>query len=630
MRLFGIAEVHAVGGRQRFGTDGAKVTIGFGDRLLAAFIGIGLAIARGAVGGDGEALVGAMDAHNRGIASGTLRRVGPDLAVILFPDPATRGKGGAGHHLHEIGTDIRAFRNIANRLDIDMRGIFFSRQMRAVIERRIVGKGPKRNVADGLALVGQHHPAGIGNFADHREIQLPFGEDRFGHLFPARLQHHQHALLRFAEHHFIGGHAGFAARHLVHVENDADFAIGRHLDAGTGQARCTHILDRDNRVARHQFEAGLDQQFLGERIADLHGRTLLVAVIVKFGARHGRAVNPVAAGLGADIDDRIADSAGGGIENLVGIGDADGHRVDDDIAVIGRIEIGLAANGRHADAIAVAADAGNHALHEMLHLRMVGPPEAQCVQVRNGASAHRKDIPQDTADAGGSTLIGLDIGGMVMALHLEDRRLTVADIDDAGIFARAADHLGTGGRQLLQMQARGFIGTMFRPHHREDAEFGDIRLAAERVQYALIFLRVEAMLAHGFGGDFGLCDQRVCCHAPPLTTSANFDQRELMFPRGALWNGSSAPAKAGGHLQSLRLDDMVGDGLLPTQEHSYDQDHRADFRFCESERLSDLVAAQGSGRKTWRDNRGHAGLSRRHAQADRQCASLCPRCRGEG
>ena len=31
---------------------------------------------------------------------------------------------------------------------------------------------------------------------------------------------------------------------------------------------------------------------------------------------------------------------------------------------------------------------------------------------------------------------------MVVALHLEDHRLAVADIDHAGILARAADHLG--------------------------------------------------------------------------------------------------------------------------------------------------------------------------------------------
>ncbi len=90
-------------------------------------------------------------------------------------------------------------------------------------------------------------------------------------------------------------------------------------------------------------------------------------------------MDAVAAGLDADIDDRIAHAGGGAVENLVLIGDADGHRVDEDIAVIGRVEIGLAADGRHADAIAVSADARDHAL----------APDASSWGDRAGRSAAR-------------------------------------------------------------------------------------------------------------------------------------------------------------------------------------------------------------------------------------------------
>ena len=67
--------------------------------------------------------------------------------------------------------------------------------------------------------------------------------------------------------------------------------------------------------------------------------------------------------LAADIDHRIAQARGGRIEDLVGLRDADRHRVDEDVAVIARVEIALAADGRHADAIAIAADAGDDAGH---------------------------------------------------------------------------------------------------------------------------------------------------------------------------------------------------------------------------------------------------------------------------
>ena len=80
---------------------------------------------------------------------------------------------------------------------------------------------------------------------------------------------------------------------------------------------------------------------------------------------------------------------------------------------------------------------------------------------------------------GRRALIGLDEGGVVVALDLEDDRLAVADIDDAGILARAADHARPGGRQGLQPDLRGFVGAVLAPHHREDAELGQVRRAAE-------------------------------------------------------------------------------------------------------------------------------------------------------
>ena len=61
-----VAEIHAVGGRERGGADRAEVAIGLGDRLLAALEGVGEAIARGDVGGDGERLAGAVDPDHRG------------------------------------------------------------------------------------------------------------------------------------------------------------------------------------------------------------------------------------------------------------------------------------------------------------------------------------------------------------------------------------------------------------------------------------------------------------------------------------------------------------------------------------------------------------------------------------
>src|SRR3546814_5513896 len=47
----------------------------------------------------------------------------------------------------------------------------------------------------------KHHMAGVGHTADDGEIQFPFVEDGLRLRLAAGLQHHQHPLLRFAEHH---------------------------------------------------------------------------------------------------------------------------------------------------------------------------------------------------------------------------------------------------------------------------------------------------------------------------------------------------------------------------------------------------------------------------------------------
>ena len=205
-------------------------------------------------------------------------------------------------------------------------------------------------------------------------------------------------------------------RHLVEVQLDADAALAGHLDRGAGQAGGAHVLDGDDGVGRHQFQAGLDQQFFRERVADLHGGALFLGIGGELGGGHGGAVDAVAAGLRADIDDGVADPGGGGEENPVRAGDADGHRVDQRVAVIGGMEVDLAADGGHADAVAVAADAAHDAIDDRLGARMVRPAEAQRVQVGDRAGAHGEHVAQDAADAGRRALVGLDEAGVVVAI----------------------------------------------------------------------------------------------------------------------------------------------------------------------------------------------------------------------
>ena len=503
LRPLRVSEVEAIGHGERLRPNGAKVAIRLRDRLLAALVRVGIAVPRRYVGRHRQRLVRPVYAHHRRVAARALHGVAADLLVVLLVDPAPAGDVRRTHQLHEVAADVGALRHPVERLHARPFPVFVQAHVWPVVERRVVGERTQRNVGRHFAVPFQHHVAGVGDFADHREIQLPLAKDRLGLGLAAGLEDDQHPLLAFGQHHFVGRHAVFAARHLVHVEPNTGAALRGHLDGRGSEARRPHVLNSDDRVGRHQLQARFDQQLFGERIADLHRRALLVAVLVEVGARHGRAVDPVAAGLGSDIDDRIADAGRGRIEDLVGAGDADRHRIDQDVAVIGGVEIDLAADRGHADAIAVAADPCDHARHQMPRLGMVRPSEPQRIQVGDGPRAHGEDVAQDSSDPCRGALIGFDVGRVVVALHLEDCRVAVADVDDAGILARAANHPRRFGWQLLEMQARALVAAVLRPHDGEDAELDEVRLAAHRVQDALVFVGAEAVVGNDLGRDHG-------------------------------------------------------------------------------------------------------------------------------
>ena len=124
------------------------------------------------------------------------------------------------------------------------------------------------------------------------------------------MRHQQHALLRLAQHDFVGSHAGLALRNLVEFDFNAGAAARTHFARGAGQPGRAHILNADDCAGLHRFEAGLKQQLFEERIANLHVGALGFGAFAEFLARHGRAVNAVAAGFRADINDGIAFSGG--------------------------------------------------------------------------------------------------------------------------------------------------------------------------------------------------------------------------------------------------------------------------------------------------------------------------------
>src|SRR5438477_12119900 len=138
----------------------------------------------------------------------------------------------------------------------------------------------------------------------------------------------------------------------------------------------------------------------------------------------------------------------------------------------------LAADGRHAERIAVTADTSNHAGDKVPRPWMSWLPERQRVQTGDRPRAHCKDIAQDAADTGRGALIRLDEARVIVALHLEDHGEAVADVDDAGVFPWPLDHPGRLGRQPAQVNSRRLVRAMLVPHRREDSEFSERGFAA--------------------------------------------------------------------------------------------------------------------------------------------------------
>ena len=122
------------------------------------------------------------------------------------------------------------------------------------------------------------------------------------------------------------------------------------------------------------------------------------------------------------------------LHERIGARDAEAEHVDERIAGVALVERDLAADGRNADAVAVAGDAGDDAFDGPPRARAFGAvhvAEPQRVHQRDRPRAHGEDVADDAADAGRGALVRLDERRMVVRLDLEDGGEAVADVDRA-------------------------------------------------------------------------------------------------------------------------------------------------------------------------------------------------------
>ena len=285
---------------------------------------------------------------------------------------------------------------------------------RSAVDRCLVGQRTVGNVRDDSAVVLHAHPVVGRDLADAHGMEIPFVEDALDLGLAALLDDEQHALLGLGEHDFVRRHARLALRHQRDVDLDARAAARAHLAGRAGEAGRAHVLDADEGVGLHHLEARLEEKLLHERIADLHGRALLGGLVVELGRRHRRAMDAVAAGLGADVVHGVPDSGRSPLDDLVSPRNPQAEDVHQRIAGVALVEGDLAADGRDADAVSVSRDPGDDARHRPPHQRVVQGAEAERVQQRDGPRAHREDVADDAADSRRRALIGLDERGMVV------------------------------------------------------------------------------------------------------------------------------------------------------------------------------------------------------------------------
>ena len=377
--------------------------------------------------------------------------------------------------------------------------------VRTVVERRFVGQIAVPDFGDEHPVVAHAEHAVVGYKADGGRVESPFVEDVKDFLLAALFGDEQHALLRLAEHDLVGGHARFALGDVLQVDLDAGAGAAAHLAGRTREAGGAHVLNADNGAGVHGFEAGFKEELFKKRVAHLHVGPLLLGLFGELVGGHGGAVDAVAAGLGADIDDGIADTFGPAEEDLVLRDDAEGKDVDERVAVVGLVEDAFAADGGDAEAVAVVGDAADDAFEDAPVARpgfgIVEGTEADGIEHGDGPRAHCEDIAQDAADTGGRALEGLDEARVVVGLDLEGDAVAVTYINDAGVFARAEQDELAPCRQLFEVNLRRFVGAVFAPHHAEDAEFSKRGFAPEEGENLLVFVRREGVRGDDFRSD---------------------------------------------------------------------------------------------------------------------------------
>ncbi len=306
------------------------------------------------------------------------------------------------------------------------------------------------------------------------------------------LRDDQHPLLALAEHDLVGRHAGFPARDVVQVEDRPGPALGAAFHDRAGKPRGTEVLQTDDPVAmlRGELVAGLHQQLLHERVAHLDSRPhLLEACLrVRTAGEPAGPVDPVTAGVRPGKEQDVAFTLRLRAQQLLRLRHAHAHRVDERVAVVGLGEDDFAANRGDAEAVAIAADAPDDAIEQVLVLRVVRRAEAEGIEDGDRVGAHREDVADDAADTGRGALVRLDSRRVVVRFDLHHDAEAVADVDGARVFrAHLGEDVVAAGWEQLQERFAVLVAAVLAPERAEHPELDFVGLASELLDQEVVF-----------------------------------------------------------------------------------------------------------------------------------------------
>ena len=317
--------------------------------------------------------------------------------VVLAPYPRRVGHARGCEEAEQLGAEVGAVTE-----PLEQRGGGVGRHQRVLPGRagqgpvvdRAVAEAPGGHVGqEGVAVVDPEPPGGR-HPPDDTGPDLPPPAEREDLVEVGRRDDGQHPLLALGRHHLDAVHARFPARHLGDVDVHPGAALCRRLRGGTADPRRSQILHSGGQPGVEQGQAGLDQLLFLKGVTDLHGRAFGLVTFLECRRREdARTADSVPSGRRSEQHGQTAFTFGPGQHEALFGKDSETEHIDQRIGRITRIEHDLAADGRHADGIAVTGDTTDHTLDQITISGNIERPESQRIHERRSGVPPSRRCP---------------------------------------------------------------------------------------------------------------------------------------------------------------------------------------------------------------------------------------------